>query len=445
MEYISSDMLDKNVDQEDLLARVKHLSGDDEGNISNTRLNFGMKEVESNQVYNIEHSLRKGLNIGEDSSQNVFKKNVADKGYVGVQTIKEKPKKSPSKHQNRLHNSLQNNLKSTNSSDPQSLHQGEVSGPTGLSLGSLASRSGSLSTKHEINTGITLNNLASNHLPISNSNSGVSLGSGTTSKQDSRPSLSSLASNHLASESSAEKSKFTLGSLASSNTVSSDPNSKFTLGSLAKFTLTSSDTISKFTLGSLANSSPDPGSKFTLGSLANSSSASSDAKSKFTLGSLASSHLGSSNPSEKSNSSQFTIPAIFGSKLSPSIQPAGIAKERSVSPEVEIDLMSALKLNSAEQMITDEELPAEKETIRIEIIVPDISRIRSNLRKRKRSSFSKVITKKWARIQMFQPLNIYLPTNNISVFQFEEPSPDDIVIKAQSMSRAFNRQTPVRQ
>ena len=39
----AEEMLDKNDDQEDFLARVKHLSGEDITNTSSTRLNFGMK------------------------------------------------------------------------------------------------------------------------------------------------------------------------------------------------------------------------------------------------------------------------------------------------------------------------------------------------------------------------------------------------------------------
>merc|ERR1712179_776923 len=112
------------------------------------------------------------------------------------------------------------------------------------------------------------------------------------------------------------------------------------------------------------------------------------------------------------STSQFTIPAIFGAKTSQHIQ-----KERSVSPELQI----------------------------VELTVPDLSRVKSVLRKRKRSEFSKVITRKWARLAHPPPVSISLPTNNINVFQFTDPSPDDIVLKAQSQSKAFNRPSPVRQ
>jgi len=107
--------------------------------------------------------------------------------------------------------------------------------------------------------------------------------------------------------------------------------------------------------------------------------------------------------------------------------------------------MSALKLGSTDQDNVQPEEERKEAVQTVELTVPDLSRMKSELRKRKRSEFSKVITRKWARIAHPLPITICLPTNNINVFQFTEPSPDDIVLKAQSQSKAFNRPSPVRQ
>jgi len=244
-------------------------------------------------------------------------------------------------------------------------------------------------------------------------------------------SLKSLASSHL---NDLTQQKTTLGLGLSLGSLSSH---QLTADHAPLILTGSQSATSGLSLSSLAsNHLCTATSKMGLGS-----------SSGLSLSSLASNHLGgnsvssmSSSPST-SNTTQFTIPAIFGSKSTPYNQ-----KERSVSPEVEIDLMSALKHSSASQeKVFNSEDEVKEQVVKVELTVPDLSRIKSELRKRKRSEFSKVITRKWTRLDSPSPVVISLPSNRLNVFQFTEPSPDDIVLKAQSQSKAFNRPSPVRQ
>ena len=290
-------------------------------------------------------------------------------------------------------------------------------------------------------TGISLNSLANSHLGGTSGlggsqTSGFTLNS-LTSKPLSgigglsevvRPSLGALASSHLSGP---QASNPSLGALAS-NHLSGPQAARPSLGALASNHLSGSSAPSEsqalgLSLGSLATTHLAAGS------------------SGLTTSSLGSFPKASVDSSLSSTSQQFTIPAIFGAKTCPPTIKGGLPKERSASPEVEIDLMSALKLGAGGQDILEETKTAEVEVVKVELVVPDISRISSELRKRKRSAFSKVITRKWARSDPPIKVVIRLPTNNISVFQFDEPSPDEIVLKAQSQSKAFNRPSPVRQ
>eukprot|EP00092_Neocalanus_flemingeri_P026136 GFUD01028326.1.p1 GENE.GFUD01028326.1~~GFUD01028326.1.p1 ORF type:complete len:403 (-),score=90.62 GFUD01028326.1:202-1410(-) len=386
----------------------------------------------------LEDNQTKSVRIIGGDKKKIGGKSGIDKGYAGVQEIKERPKRSPLKQRNKAvdsncnqnaqkcHGVSQNEVENAGSRvlsefksntpmmETQPLKSGTSDlGGKGFTLGSLTSAAsiepstisggsglfvGSLSTSDlsgKKSIGIPLKTLASTHLSDSNSKPGLS--------------LCSLASNHLKVQS------------ASAQLADKTGNCDLSLGSLAL-----SQQNSGLSLSSLSSMAADGGSGLTLGS-------------------LATSHLGSAGPSGASNTSQFTIPAIFGPKISPSSGLISKTKERSVSPEVEIDLMSALKLSTPEQSDIVEAASTDIKIVKIEIIVPDISRIHSELRKRKRTSFSKVITRKWARTEAYHPIKICLPTNSIPVFQFDEPSPDDIVVKAQSQSRAFNRPSPVRQ
>jgi len=275
-------------------------------------------------------------------------------------------------------------------------------GLSGLSLKSLASNHLNDLPGQRLGLGLSLRSLASGNTASKNSNVGLA-----SKTETSGPSLSLLASNHLSS--------------APSTTG---------LGS-----------CSGLSLGSLASTQIGDGNSV-------SSSLGGTSSSGLSLSSLASSHLGDGTSVPSSilsgsvqNTSQFKIPAIFGVKTSPPHN----QKERSVSPELEIDLMTALKLESTGQDVLKPEEEKMEKVKTVELAVPDLSRIESELSKRKRSEFSKVITRKWARLAQTPPVVISLPTNDIHVFQFTDPSPDDIVLKAQSQSKAFNRPSPVRQ
>lgn len=433
--------------KKDLLERVRHLS-DYQINNDNTRLSFGIQE---------------NVTKMQDLSVGGVKK--FDKGFSGVQDVTDRLKRSPLKQMNKTIDTHENREqqpfsegKSLGSLASRHLSDSKNSGGKGFTLGSLGSSSpgclslpsGTLSGILPTNkltgnegTGISLNSLANSHL---GGNSGLS-GSQTsgltlnslTSKPSSgigglsdlaskseavRPSLGALASNHL---SGSQASRPSLGALASNHLCESQA-SRPTLGALASNHLSSSSAPSE---------SKAPG--LSLSSLATSHLAA--GSSGLATTSLVSFPKASTDSSSSNTSQQFTIPAIFGPKTCPHTIP----KERSASPEVEIDLMSALKLGAAGQDILEETKTAEVQVVKAELIVPDISRISSELRKRKRSAFSKVITRKWARSDPPTKVTIRLPTNNIPVFQFGEPSPDEIVLKAQSQSKAFNRPSPVRQ
>jgi len=426
--------------KKDLLARVRHLS-DYQINNDNTRLSFGIQE---------------NLTKMQDLSVGGVKK------FVAVQEVTDRLKRSPLKQVNTTIDTLENREQSPicegkSLGSLASKHLSD-SGGKGFTLGSLGPSSqgcllpsngpgtfgGILPTNKltgKEGTGISLNSLANSHLGgkvglgglgcINLLTSKPSSGNGgltdsASTPQALRPSLDALASSHL---SGSQDSK-SLGALASNHLNGSKP-SKLSLNALASTHLSGS---------SVPSESKPPG--LSLNSLANTHLASGSAG-LTSLGSFSTSNSSSSS----STSQKFTIPAIFGPKNSPPVITGGISahKERSVSPEVEIDLMSALKLGAGGQEVLEDMKTEEVEVIKVELVVPDISRINSELRKRKRSAFSKVITRKWARSDIPTKVIIRLPTNNIPVFQFDQPSPDDVVLKAQSQSKAFNRPSPVRQ
>jgi len=401
--------------------------------LSSARLNYGVQENTENRLKNLNisslESGGKGFNLDGSSLGSLRNLPLPNEGQAnGNQSNKLTGNSVLGMSQNPILSDISSgspspglSLKSLASNHLNEL-PGSEGGSSGLSLGSLASdylsgnqRSLGLGTSSE-SSGIGLSSLASNHLSGSSKLSGLA---------PSGPSLGSLASNHLIGSS---KSSGLTTSLSSGLSLSSLASNH--LNGSSKPSGLSSSLSSGLSLSSLAsNHLVTEGAVPTLCPVATSSSAS----------------LEKSSPS----STQFTIPAIFGPKTLPSPSTDTNAgeghKDRSASPELEIDLMSALKLGNTGQenlMDTNEEV---KEIIKVELTVPDLSRIRSELRKRKRSGFSKVITRKWLRTDPRSPVRICLPTNNIPLFQFCEPSPDDIVMKAQSQSKAFNRPSPVRQ
>jgi len=146
---------------------------------------------------------------------------------------------------------------------------------------------------------------------------------------------------------------------------------------------------------------------------------------------LASSHLGQ----PASQGSIFNIPSIFGEK-----------KVESGSVQPEINLMSALKLNS-DLEITNKKaetssLKVEENIVNINILVPhnNFHNIKSILRKRTKTPFSFALTRKFTRKNNKTNLKIHsLPEHTIEIFKFDSLSPDDLVLKAQKQSRGFTR------
>jgi len=265
--------------------------------------------------------------------------------------------------------------------------------------------------------GTSLSSLASNHLngtvsvehgskPITNF--GASLPTLSTCRPSTGISLSSLATDHLSESMTTNPQSINFSNHMSVSSDHAPRPSGFTLNSLTPQHLTS-------TLSS------EPG---------------------LSLGSLASNHLSSNSTSASMvGSSQFKIPALFGPKVSMGTYKNHQQRARSASPESEIDLMAALQLGSVVQEVAEEiEEPCVAK--KIVLSVPDLFKLKSNLRKRKKSPFSQALTRKWARTIPFRQLSIILPSSDVQLFQFDIPSPDDIVLKAQSQSKAFNRSSP---
>lgn len=117
-----------------------------------------------------------------------------------------------------------------------------------------------------------------------------------------------------------------------------------------------------------------------------------------------------------------------------------------VSPvQSDINLLSALKLSSEEEIKPKEELVIKKQAedvpnIDIFVSKRTFGKMKSILRKRGKTPFALPLTRKWARKTPVPPKTslqkIYL---NKDRFRFDTPSPDDIVMQAQHQSRAFNR------
>ena len=198
----------------------------------------------------------------------------------------------------------------------------------------------------------------------------------------------------------------------------------FTIPPLLSSTKTTDQKIQSggITLSSLANLQlGQPSTKLTDGSTG-----------KMSLSSLANLHLSTAPPS----TSSFTLPSLAGPLVSATV--------REPSPELDIDLSLALKLNNVteEQPLDDDSMMPAKalETI----ILADLTNIRSTLRLNIASSTGKVVCKRWRRRNAYSPLQFRLIVEtDIERFAFDEPSPDDVVKKAQGQSRSFaNRQSP---
>jgi len=202
------------------------------------------------------------------------------------------------------------------------------------------------------------------------------------------------------------------------------------LSSLANLHLGSNP--SNFSVPSLGGSPRDPGSPSAR------------------LSSLADLHLAQTGQ-------QQTLRLLPSLSLKPQQQDLTPKKEIGEEPELEIDLSSALKgiePNSASQEKQQDEERVEVRTT----ILADLSNLKGRrflLARKSPSAFGKVVNKRWRRgegrkaVRVFSELRGIQPffkkECGIEWFSFTEPSPDDIVKKAQSQSRAFlNRASPAR-
>ena len=264
----------------------------------------------------------------------------------------------------------------------------------GAPLNALAS-----SSRQDTHSGPSLGMLASSHL--------------TSSGQ---PSLGMLASSHLASQSSsAGANKPSLGMLASShlsNAQSSSESSGFTLGgskpSLGMLASSHLSTASgPSTLGSSSSNKPSLGmlasSHLTSNPLPSSLVSSTD---KLSLGGLASSHL-SSTPMLSSLGSSGAKPSLSllaSSHLSSSGRTESTVGQsvhgvKCVSPvQSDINLLSALKLSSGEEIKLEEVVVKKKQeedlpNIDIFVSKRTFGKIKSILRKRGRTPFALPLTR----------------------------------------------------
>jgi len=324
---------------------------------------------------------------------------------------------------------------------PLSMLQGNK--PPGLSLGSLASEH--LKTQPSLG----LENLMPGNLGALSLHQQSSKSENSAGGRVKEPSLGSLARNHLDSGglvpslasltvNPSTGNLSSLGSLAANHLSGLKiPESSPSLGSLAASHLSTADSeycssrdnisnTSTLSLGCLASTHLQAGSKSSLGSLASNHLAATP--SSPSLGSLADAHL--SNPSLGTPFSKYP------EKIS---SPALKAEPVNV-----VDLTSALKPNSLEPATSAPVLKKGvvqvqiKEKVNVALLVHDLSSVPRTLQKRCASSFGRVVSRKWRRLEDHQPLKIKLPAyDHLPAFVFDTPSPDDIVKSAQAQSRAF--------
>jgi len=270
------------------------------------------------------------------------------------------------------------------------------------------------------------------------------LGGGTlqnTSNNFSIPALGSLAK--LSQTDSSLKSggqslntntKFSIPAIGSLSSLSqTDSASNTSLKSLANQGLISTTTGSSFKipdLGSLGSSkvitsTSSGGTLPNLGSLSISTTGGGGSSSS--LSALANLHLSSEVTTNDS------VSEVSKNKENILEKELNLAESEDV-----IDLTSALKTLSNDKISATE--TCEDETTKplpTKLLISDLTKLKSNLLKKESSSLGKVLSIRWRwknkREKVILPA-LFLDQNR---FMFDQPSPDDVVLKAQTQSKSF--------
>jgi len=252
------------------------------------------------------------------------------------------------------------------------------------------------------------------------------------------PSLGGLASVNTNSEASKPLS---LGGLAASKTnkepftipnlggLKDNKTNAFTIPSLGGLTATKSDTGS-FNIPNFGGVTESKPSVFSIPSLQGLNISSTTPPSSSSLSSLANMHLSVQQTISPSNDPKQEELEDKASEA-PHFQTPEPAEEI-------IDLMAALK--SGKDLKYSPEKIEESMTLKTQhtkLLITDLRKIKTMLLKKSSSSIGKVITTRWQ--WKTERESVILPTlfTEPDRFSFATPSPDDIIMKAQSQSRSF--------
>jgi len=432
------------------------------------RLNFGLKHIEQNH-------------------ENASKK--LDKRSYGVLVPKTKstnrkrnpPSKSPSDEN--IENISDNKQKLDQQCDklkPLASFSKQVPGKSS-SINSISNSPILTSPVLESQITSTITPISSSLLPTSTllSKSSSTISVPDLSSSSAKPSLSNLATlgNSVSSipklggstlQSSTKNTKFSipaLGSLAKSSQIDSalksegqglmNTNTKFSIpaiGALSSLSQTDPATpnTSLKSLASQGLNSTATGSSFKipeLGSLGSSKTIT-NKSSGGTLPNLASLQISTSTGNEGPNSSLSALANLHLASEVPkddtvdevSRNKGSVLKKEVKVTEIEdvIDLTSALKTFSDEKIgVTKSSEDEITKSLPTKLLITDLTKLKSNLLKKECSSLGKVLSIRWR--WKTKRDKIVLPTLFLEDgrFKFDEPSPDDVVLKAQTQSKSF--------